>query len=220
MTNKSETASSNTNALRDKFFVILMQDVMRSFERARADDCQASRRDLIRTMFAAIEGSVWEYREHVRSTVDTVAEISPIMALALSETSYTVSETGKLTEQKRFISIIAMIRLLTRIAEENCAGLKVDFSDVGWSSLKQGIIIRNRITHPKRQEDLNIVDDDIETSKAGFFWLLNMIVTVMAATNERASQYLDNLRLFTQQLKNGDPKALAAYQTQLLSNRD
>lgn len=54
-------------AFREEFLGILMHDVLLAIQRRNLDDTQATRRDLIRTMFAAIEGASWEYREHVRS---------------------------------------------------------------------------------------------------------------------------------------------------------
>lgn len=213
--NKNGFVSGSEITFRDSFYVILMKDVILARERIEDNDTPAARRELIRTMFAAIEGYVWQYRSQVRSTVDAVSEISPMMALALSETNYSVSEAGKLTEQKRFLSMTATIRLVTRLAEANCSGLKIDFTVLGWSNLKRAIAIRNRATHPKNHSDLNITGRDIADSMAGLFWLLDMICTVLEAMTGLASEHLHDVKMLVQQLKAGDPATLAAYRTAL-----
>jgi hypothetical protein len=211
MTKKRKPATVEENTFGESFHLILMNDVLLSMERVERADTQTSRRDLIRTTFAAIEGYVWQYRSHVRFMVETVSEIPPIMALALAEATYVVSETGKLSEQTRFVSLTAMIRLVTRLAEANCAGLKIDFSDQGWSNVQQAIDIRNRITHPKNHSDLTITDEDIEISRDGFFWLIIMMLRVMQASVDRSSHFLDEFTKLLGQLKSGDPAALADY---------
>ena len=44
------------------------------------------------------------------------------------------------------------------------------FSDSGWDSFQKTIKIRNRLTHPKALEDLNITEEDGSIILAGFNW--------------------------------------------------
>lgn len=208
----TDEKNDSRRVFRDTFFGILSRDVEICWERIEVADTQATRRDLIRTMFAAIEGYVSEYRAHVRSLVDDIGTIPPMMELALNETSYSVDEQGILKEHIRFIPLISMIRLVTKLAEQHCPGLKIDFSNAGWSKLKQTIKIRNRITHPKNLSDLEITQEDIAISQAGFFWTLKLIVEVMEASGAVLAQYVVDLKLLGEQLSSGDPKALADYQ--------
>lgn len=208
----TDVKNDSHSAFRDTFFGILSHDVVICWERIEVADTQATRRDLIRTMFAAIEGYVWEYRAFVKSIVNDIGTIPPILELALNETSYSVNEQGKLEEHIRFMPLTSMIRLVTKLAEEHCPELKTDFSNAGWSNLKQTIKIRNRITHPKNMSDLEITKEDIALSQAGFFWILELIGKVMEASGAVLAQYMIDLRLLGEQLSNGDPKALADYQ--------
>jgi hypothetical protein len=208
----TDVKNDSHSVFRDTFFGILSHDVVICWERIEVADTQATRRDLIRTMFAAIEGYVWEYRTYVRSVVEHVGMISPMMELALTETSYSVNEQGGLERHIRFISLTSMIRLVTKLAQEHCPGLEIDFSNAGWSNLKQTIKIRNRITHPRNLSDLEITQNDIAISQAGFFWILKLIVEVMEASGAVLAQYISDFRLLVEQLSNGDPNALADYQ--------
>jgi hypothetical protein len=198
--------------VRETFFGLLSQDVILSLERKRQNDNQASRRDLVRTMFAAIEGYAQEYRDHVRSIADDIEPIDPVMSLALSEKTYFISENGHVDVQIRYTPLPSMIRLVTRLASEICPQLKVDFSGSDWRNFRQAATIRNRITHPKSKSDLTISDDDIDVVQMAFFWLLTVITETMAATNEAASRHLAVLTEFGDRLLAGDNQALALYE--------
>ena len=89
--------------LSKSFDAILLHDVIDGLRRVRQDPSQGVRRDLIRTMFAAIEGSALGYRQHVCSIARSIDELSPLMDMAFSETTYFVNETGKL-EPQTFLS--------------------------------------------------------------------------------------------------------------------
>lgn len=213
----TKVKNDSHSAFRDTFFGILSHDVVICWERIEVADTQATRRDLIRTMFAAIEGYVWEYRAFVKSIVNDIGTIPPILELALTETSYSVNDQGKLEEHNRPIPVTSMIRLVTKLAEEHCPELKTDFSTTGWSNLKQTIKIRNRITHPKSASDLEVTPEDIAISQAGFFWLLALIADVMEATKNASANHLAALRSVFEKLISGDPQTLADYQAALNS---
>jgi len=199
------------------FNAILMHDVIDGLRRAEQDKSQGVQRDLIRAMFAAIEGSVWGYRKHVSSILKSLDELTPLMDMAFSEATYFVNNTGELESQSRFIPLTSMIRFTTRVAQEISPDLTIDFGNAGWLEFKRAIAIRHRITHPKSISDLTIVEDDVAVVTRSLLWLLGIIQEVMEATNLQAADYLSFTRSFLAQLVNGDAVALAAYQNVLRS---
>lgn len=198
--------------VRETLFGMLSHDVILSLERKDQNDNQATRRDLIRTMFAAIEGYSQEYRNHVRSIVDDIEPLDPVTSLALSEKSYFISETGNVEIQLRYTPLPTMIRLVTKLASQICPQLQVDFSGSDWQNFRQATTIRNRITHPKKISDLTIADADIVVVQSAFFWLLSVITEAMAATNEAANQHLKIMTEFGNRLSAGDKDALKLYE--------
>jgi len=208
------------DGLGETFLGMLMRDVVASLERVAVDNGQASRRDLIRTLFAAIEGSVWTYREHVRSVANDLVELSPLTALAFAEQSYVVTENGKVVGQPRYISLVAMIRLTTNLAQTLSPGLKVNFGSPGWSNLKHTIEVRNRLTHPKRKADLAIEPGDVATAWAALNWLLGIVTDVMSATVKSQADYVEEFRVLVDELKKGNPETLKAYRSALFSSDD
>ena len=209
MAEKSDWTS--VEELRTTFIGMLAYDVLVALERREVDDNQTSRRDFIRTLFAAVEGSVWLFREHVRSIADDLDELSPMLAMAINENSYSVGENGKLIEQQRHIPMLSMIRLVTNLAKKLSSDLDADFSGDGWIDLKRTIAIRNRITHPKSITDLNITSDDTKTAWSGLIWLLEHVALTLNATIAAQVEYLDQFKSLLDKLKAGDPIALKAY---------
>lgn len=195
----------------ESFFRMLAEDVISALERRELHDTQSSRRDLIRTLFVAIEGSVWELRKHVQDIAESIDDLPPLMALALKETSYIVTENGRLIEQPRFIPLASMIRLVTSFAEALNPDLTVGFEGEGWADFKRSSKIRNRVTHPKSLDDLMISSEDLTIAWSGFLWIHEHVERVMRSTNNAASKYFNALEELCVQLQSGDPHALNAY---------
>jgi hypothetical protein len=213
--NTEEVGSDS--GLGSTFLGLLAQDVISAWERNDESDSQATRRDMIRTMFVAVEGLVWEYRNHVRSIADDIHPIPPVTAMALAELTYSVTENGDVKEQTRFISIPTMIRLTTRLAEEFSPELKVDFGGTGWSAFREAIAIRNRVTHPKKYADLELSIEDVRKSQLGFMWLFRTVRTVMGETNATYRRYAQRLEDVSTKLFKGDTQTWAAYRAALSS---
>ncbi len=209
MGDKSEPA--NAEKLRVTFLGIVTRDVLVAHKRLEHDESQTSRRDFIRTLFAAVEGIVWQFRENIRGAAEDLGELSPQLAMALTETSYSVGENGKLIEQQRFIPLPTMIRLVTNVAKELAPALEIEINGEGWGDLKRTIVIRNRVTHPKGISDLNISSDDTKAAWSGLFWLLSYVERVMEAVCTAQADYLHHLKTLVKELKAGDPAALEAY---------
>ncbi len=206
---KSEPA--NAGKMRVTFLGVVTHDVLVALERLELDENQTSRRDFIRTLFAAVEGVVWQFRENIREIAEDLGELSPQLAMALTETSYSVGEKGKLIEQQRFVSLPTMIRLVTNVAKELAPALEIEINGKGWHDLKRTIVIRNRITHPKGISDLNISSDDTKAAWSGLIWLLSHVERVMEAACTAQAGYLHHLKTLVKELKAGDPTALEAY---------
>jgi hypothetical protein len=132
--------------------------------------------------------------------------------MALQEKAYTIGDDGRLTEHIRVVPLTAMIRFTTRVAIETFGDFVADFSGAGWSQLKTALMMRNRLMHPKRTEDLVIDISDVETAKAGLFWFCDLATRGMAAANIRFVQYNAEARELTEKLISGDVETLAAYQ--------
>jgi hypothetical protein len=153
----------------------------------------------------------WLYREHVLAAASFLGNLDSEEAGALSETSYTVDREGKIHSQPRFISLLAMFRVTTRIAQRLNPDLVVKFSDRGWQAVRDASTIRNRITHPKRARDLELTAADASRCLEGFFWMLETILSAMEASNQAMQKQNHRFRDILEDLNRGDPETLALY---------
>ena len=207
-----------SDSVRRGFVHILVGDVSSALERVESSDTDGHRREAVRTMFAAIEGLVWVYREHVRVVADDLGFVTPLLDLALQEKTYNVSDRGDLIELTRFIALPSMVRLSTGLAEKAFPPFKADFSHVGWSKLKKAIIVRNRLTHPKGVADLQIDQDELLTVRSGFYWLLALAIEMMDAAKTALADFNEQAHEILEALKAGDANALAEYRSAMADN--
>jgi hypothetical protein len=214
---KNPQPKSEPREVRETFLGLLIGDVIAALERMGVDDSQAARRNLIRTMFAAIEGLVWELREHVRSIAKDIGELPALTELALTETSYAVSNRGEIVSQQRFLPLSVGVRLATLVAQQSSPALTSDFGARGWSDFNQSIIVRHRVTHPKTMTDLKIDQHEIDRAKSALAWLMRHVETVMRATLDTQKAYLADLNELADALIGGDPVALAQYREAMRS---
>ena len=212
--------SKKSLSLQETFMGSLLTDVASVMERQASRDNQSTRRELVRTLFAAVEGLVWTYREHILEIGRATDMLTPAEEYAFSEKSYLVSDQGKIVEQTRFMPIPALIRLTTRLAGKISPALEIKFDNAGWHQFQQALKIRNRVTHPKSETDLLIDSKDLGVCFAAFDWLFELCLTAMEAATVVHKQNLALFRTMLEKLKRGDPDALAAYNTAVAMDTD
>jgi hypothetical protein len=193
------------------FMALLIEDVIAARERLTILHTQTARRDVVRASLAAIEGMTWLAREHVRTVLASLDRLTPVADLAMRELTYSVSELGQPIEQVRGLPLLRSVRLVVWQARIISPEISVDYSAGGWSDLRQAVNIRNRITHPRPDQDLSISDDDLAVVGSGTSWLLATVEYVMASTNLAFTHHSDLLRETVRRLRTGDPEALAEY---------
>lgn len=194
---------------------LLIEDVIAARQRLSASDTQIARRDVVRVSLAAVEGMTWVAREHVRTALAQLEQLTPLSDLALRELSYTVSNTGEIAEQIRWLPSLTAIRLVVTQAKILSPHISVDYSGRGWSNLRLAFDVRNRITHPKPDQDFSVSEEDLAAVASGVSWLVATVDYIMSSTNLTLTQYNRQLRDTVERLAAGDPDALAEYRAAL-----
>lgn len=195
----------------DSFLLILLDDVGAAIARRKMDDTQATRRDMIRTAFAAIEGLVWIFREHVIDTAENTYGLEDDEKLILQERQLTVSEQGRITEHLRFLPLTTTIRFIARIAGRLNGVDHFDFGGSGWEGFRKAIGIRNRITHPKSSDDLHVSESDVDQVMNALYWFFEKLTEIKGHSLETHKRYLGQLEDLLERLKSGDPEMKAFY---------
>jgi hypothetical protein len=199
----------------DKLVTILVSDFLNDCSRLKLDDTPSVRRSVIRCGHSAIEGSLWMLRLHVSSVADSVGEMTPSMAVIFSEKTYALADTGKLRQQPSYFSILSMFRFTIRVAQKIDPNIHVDLSGSDWQNFKLALDVRNRITHPKFSQDLEIADHELARTTATVLWVLRATAQIMESTTASLKRHIVELRDVLVQLEAGNEDMMKLYQNAL-----
>jgi hypothetical protein len=189
----------------------LLLDVESANHNFRQQDTSFNRRTIIRSVFAAIEGSIWIYRTHITELAELTYELEHDQKAALLEAQYFIESNGDIKTLKKFSETLSIFRLITKVAQKIAPDIQVNFSSAGWENLKKTSQLRNRLMHPKQETDLIVELQEIESAQKALLWLLESISSVMMSVKTASSAYNMQLRDLTDQLQEGDAEVINLY---------
>jgi hypothetical protein len=161
----------------------------------RDDDNPTHRREVVRSVFAAIEGFLWQLKQDVYGRGDSFAHrLSVHEHAAMREEAYVVDGSGSVRATPRFLPLATNIRLVVSIIQRYRTNYKVDFGHRGWSNLKAAIEIRHRLVHPKSLGDLIVTTTEVQQAISGFSWLLALVIEVLRETVEYRQDIVARLK--------------------------
>ncbi len=164
------TANTDAGDLID----VLLDDVLRAARRLRVDsDDGSSRRDAIRSVFAAIEGTQWELQRYLLDSAEHV--FSEAERAFLRDVAFTISENGQVKEARAKLSLKQRTRFSARIVTRLHPSCSVDFESPQWSHLLSSLDVRDRLTHPKNRRDLDVSADELAAAIGGLTWYLGSV---------------------------------------------
>lgn len=162
----------------------LFDDVVECEELLDRSDTQFARRALVRAVFAFNEGYLYWLKGVVfqllldKSMRSDKTEIAKL--LLLWDYTYTPDSVGKIKPVPNRIPFKNHCAFVLRTAAE-CADFDPSplFSDNGWEEMQAASHVRDRITHPKKPEDLQITDKELHTISEGSRWLFNSHIDII-----------------------------------------
>ena len=166
-----------------KPLIALIQDAIEVQKFLDANENQCTRRMLVRSLFAYFEGSVWLIKQScLKATCEVCRKVrSPENEGLLLDESYEVGENGKVKVRPRFTPLASNLRFAFSTFSE-LSGVEIDVMSEThhWQNFKAAIEIRNRITHPRSEEDLHISDEEFAKCKDAENWFNVILHEVMA----------------------------------------
>lgn len=151
----------------------LTHDVLQAATLLKRSDSQFARRTYCRTVFSLMEGVLFALRYWELQTIEFSAGTMLRFARTdaertlLREIEYNLEDNGTLKERPRFQQFLPYLRFTLN----TCRAWKVvDYSGSGWHAMRRAQEVRNRITHPKRPEELDISDEDLEQTRLAARW--------------------------------------------------
>ena len=206
-TEHSTHAKDDAEDVRRGFIRTLLMDVSAAQERIAGENSEQHRRETVRTVFAALEGVSWVFREHVRTALEDFEALTPLEDAALREESYTVSSTGVIRTQLRYLPLSTSLRLAVRSLQKIAPEYTPDFTEAGWTLLLAAVETRNRLMHPKVSDDLDVTPRDVRTALMGFFWFLAQVIDGMDAANRALASFSAAAREFIDEVRSDPDRA-------------
>jgi hypothetical protein len=165
----------------------LLDDLVECEELLQRADTQFARRTFIRSLFAFNEGFLYWLKENVRQWLldkgwrTNTIQVSKLELLA--DSSYRVNRVGKMESEPTRIPYLNYCAFVLRSAAE-CRGLDANqlFSDNGWKGMQVSLEVRHRITHPKKPEDLEISNEELDSTREGHRWLIASLVKILRSS--------------------------------------
>jgi hypothetical protein len=158
----------------------LYQDVAYCLQLVLNDiSSQPARRNFLRAFNAMFEGLGRVIRHSIVQSAEA-AMLPPEWMDILNERRYEIDKTGKAVEKEARHPtsnlFAATIRAWATLEGKSCEVIQKEiFADDGWNKWTQMLRIRDRITHPKVPENMDISDEEKEICYEAmdwFFWIL------------------------------------------------
>jgi hypothetical protein len=151
----------------------LNEDLQEAAELFRFTTYEFAARTCIRTLFSELEAKMFLIHElllHMEAM--SIIKLSPEEIVLLKEKSCSIGSSGKVTCSQKFIpfkeNLLFTLDLCSRFLNRNAFR---DTNDAKWKDVVALIKIRNRITHPKKLEDLEISSHEVDIFNRAQDWL-------------------------------------------------
>jgi hypothetical protein len=143
-----------------------------------AQNSPSMRRAYVRSVFALIEGVTFELKQVCLDCGPLAGAIlSDEEKALLADHTYDLTQQGQPRVRAKFIPIDANFRFaMATLGRVLGLEFTVSIDGPGWSSFKNAIAIRNRITHPKSSAECEISDADFQTVAAASDWFRDAFV--------------------------------------------
>ncbi len=159
--------------LRNKLVTEFENDARENFELLKTSDSELNRRNYVRSLFALYEITLSNLRETIAKRLIEQSEFRGKLDIhklnSLMDESATINSSGKITKRYNQIPLGNMVKFVLKTYCDEMGLCKNLFSE-GFSDFKKSIEIRNRITHPKYDQDFRVTKEDLYVIEKGRKW--------------------------------------------------
>src|SRR2546421_5319446 len=167
---------------------VLFSDVKACTETLSMQSSAFGRRAYVRAMFAYVEGTIFSLKQVALIDADeaginlTRAELSFLL-----EESYQLTDTGKAEARHNYgVRLAPNIRFVFNlVARIYNLAYELKVNDSGWSSFREALEIRNRLTHPKTAADTVVSHNDFLLASQAFIWFQRNYTVLILSIIER-----------------------------------
>jgi hypothetical protein len=159
----------------DQFGVLierLVGDSARSAAAVNRRPVAYHRRQYFRAAFALVEGTLYGMKQVTLEASEQfgVSLSLPERAL-LAEEAYELKDNGTIRIRASYPKFPSNLRFaFATIGKAHKCAIPLDIDATGWAQLLASVQVRNRITHPKQPNDLDVTDAEVQALQAGLEW--------------------------------------------------
>jgi hypothetical protein len=178
----------------DRFEHVLLGDVVHAHLRLRDDDTEVHRREIVIACFSAIEGMFFLIKKSFLDHPNCAEIFSIHERAALSEESYQVARTGRVTLQTKYTPLPSMYKLIIRLAEKIHPEYRNNTIDSrSWIGFLDAHGVRNRLTHPKDLDDLRVSRKEANICLAAVLRVVVLAVDIATLNRQWAEAEISKL---------------------------
>lgn len=151
------------------------------------------RRTLCRNTFAAIEGIMFRMKQlALKAHVVHSVQLTLGEKALLREETYYIQKNGKVRSTPNHPSLTYNVRFAFRVLAKatNCS-FSLDVAGQGWEHFVTAYKVRNRLTHPKLADDLEVSNTEMSSLMAASSWFFSQLNELNDLMTERSNQMFD-----------------------------
>ena len=168
-----------------RVFTVLSNDLDEIAAYGRANPSPFAQRTLVRTAFALMEGLAYQLRQITLASLAQTNLLSVVEIDLLKEERHTLNAKGEPETRDNFQAFPrTLLFTIQCYLKVHGATYEPNTSHHGWEAMRKFVGIRNRITHPKSDVDLELSDADMACAVTADAWWRVTILEMLAACNE------------------------------------
>jgi hypothetical protein len=164
---------------------ILNRDVDAATAYGQLEKTPYAQRALIRAHFALIEGLSYSLRQVTLASLQGTEFLTEAEVALLREERYSIDEKGHPKIAQQFLKFPDSLLFSIRCYIKN-HGVTFDPNTThpGWSAMRRAVKLRDRVTHPKTAESLDLSNEDLQSFVDAAAWWKTTMLAMFAACKE------------------------------------
>jgi len=153
------------------------------------------KRMAIRSIFSLVEGACFGLKTAALKSVipNVLTEADKLFAMELS---YDLNDAGEIKERRAKLRTTSNIRFAFKLyAKAHQCDFVLDVSGSGWECITKGLLIRDRITHPKSLGDLTVNLEEFKSCVQGFVWFDAQLLSALRSSKNSLEAKLKQFRI-------------------------
>lgn len=146
-----------------------------------------------KTVFSMVEGVSYRARQYIISAVDAGLYCLDTPSFKIiSESTYKLDSCGKIKEKDENLVFLPGFKFTFKsfgkiLGMEKFVGQA--FSDSGFHNFKKSVEIRNRLTHPKRCQEMMVSGPEIKLVESAEKWFHALVLPLIKRAKEMEKQF-------------------------------